>query len=140
MDGLVLGMAMLIASTGGLPAQGTPRGMQAAPAITFDLAHAASTQGDLRQPLLTGQLRSIERRGAVRFAQATPRKRFSKTDRVIAIAAGVSLGWIMGGAIGFYAASDRDNPNDDTSGLKGVVIGAPVGAAIGAIIGHRLTR
>ena len=31
-------------------------------------------------------------------------------------------------------------PDDDTSGLRGMMIGAPIGAVIGAVVGYRLTK
>jgi hypothetical protein len=72
-----------------------------------------------------------QRRGHAR------RSRWTTADRVIAVAAGASLGWVAGGAIGWVATADR---NDDVSGLRGVVIGAPVGAVAGALVGYRLTK
>jgi hypothetical protein len=42
-----------------------------------------------------------------------------------------------GGAIGYVATA---KPDDDVSGFRGVVIGAPIGAAVGAVIGYRLTK
>jgi len=47
--------------------------------------------------------------------------------------------WVVGGAIG-YKLTQTSNPDDDTSGLKGVIIGAPIGAAVGACFGYRLTK
>ena len=66
--------------------------------------------------------------------------RHSKMDRVIAVAAGVSLGWIGGASLGYMSTDNPDNPDDDTSGLKGMIIGAPIGAVAGAIAGFWLTK
>lgn len=72
-------------------------------------------------------------------AQSTPAKRFTKTQRIVIIAAGAAGGFYAGAAIG-YAATSKSNDADDVSGLRGVVIGAPIGAAVGALIGWQLTK
>ena len=95
---------------------------------------------DAPHRLLNEQSRPVWRRTSWQAAQATAPKRFNKTDQIIAVVAGVCSGWVAGGAIGFYATSDRDNPDDDTSGLRGMMIGAPIGAVIGAVVGYRLTK
>jgi hypothetical protein len=77
--------------------------------------------------------------GTLEPTRATPVKRFSKVDRIIAVVAGTCIGWVAGGAIGWAATASSD-PDDDVSGLRGVIIGAPIGAAAGAIIGFRLTK
>jgi hypothetical protein len=48
---------------------------------------------------------------------------------------------------GYHAAAERqphggnrDTCDDGTSGLTGIVIGAPIGAAVGAILGYQLTK
>jgi hypothetical protein len=68
---------------------------------------------------------------------ASPPARFSKTDRVVAIAAGAFLGFWGGARLGYAVTA---NDRDDTSGLRGVVVGAPVGAVVGALVGFRLTK
>lgn len=75
----------------------------------------------------------------VRLAQ-TRRPRFSKIERAIAIGAGTVIGFYTGAVVGWHATANHSNPNDDTSGLKGVVIGAPIGAAVGAVLATVLTR
>jgi hypothetical protein len=42
--------------------------------------------------------------------------------------------------IGGRLAENRDNPDDDISALRGVMIGAPIGAVVGALLGYRLTK
>jgi uncharacterized protein (DUF2062 family) len=105
------------------------------PAIfSFELPETASR--DLPSSLLTESFRPEG--GWVRSAQATSAKR-SRVDQIVAVAAGVSLGWVVGGGIG-YAVTPKRGPHDDTSGLKGVLIGAPIGAVVGALIDYRLTK
>ena len=94
---------------------------------------------DAAPSLADEQLRPVWRRGTLPPVQSKPGKRFSPTDRVIAVAAGVAVGWVAGGAIGYKLTDNPDNPDDDTSGLRGVIVGAPLGAAVGAILGWRLT-
>ena len=128
MIGIVLGSAMLVSSMGVAPLPAVSQ--QAVAPVVFNFELPASATVD----------RPVVRRTPVRSAQATPTKRHSTTDKVIAIAAGTALGFWAGGAAGYYATQDRDKDDDGTSGLKGVVIGAPIGAAVGALIGWRLTR
>jgi hypothetical protein len=73
-------------------------------------------------------------------AKARPTPRFSKIERAIAIGAGTVIGFYGGAAIGWKATDNPSNPNDDTSGLRGVVVGAPLGALVGAVLGAVLTR
>jgi hypothetical protein len=123
MNGILVGLAMLVSSTAGSPPIETPRAVVAPAVFTFDLPASAVTRDAQR----------------VRPAQPSKAKRFSTTDKIIAVAAGVSVGWVVGGGIGFKLTS-TSNPDDDISGLRGVIIGAPIGAAVGAILGYRLTR
>ena len=46
---------------------------------------------------------------------------------------------VVGGAMG-YKLTQSSTGDVGTSGLNGVVIGAPIGAATGAILGWRLTQ
>jgi len=128
MNGLLLGVAMLVSSTGASPPLEPSRAAVVPAIFSFDLQASAFESLGLRR----------ERRLS-RSVQATSARRFSKADRVIAVAAGVSIGWVVGGAIG-YAVTPKRGPDDDTSGLKGVIIGAPIGAVVGALIGYRLTK
>ena len=73
-------------------------------------------------------------------ASFSPAKRHSKMDRIIAVAAGTSLGFVLGGTIGGHLTENRDNPDDDTSPLRGIMIGAPIGAVLGGLTGYWLTR
>ena len=68
-------------------------------------------------------------------------KRHNTTDRIIAVAAGATLGFFGGAYIGGRLTDrSKENPDDDMSVLKGVVIGAPIGALVGGILGWRLTN
>ena len=138
-SGLVLGIAMMVSSTGVSPALETTSPPLTPPAFTFELPRVA-VPVDAGQPLAEERLRPVWRRGTLPPpVQSKPAKRFSPTDRIIAVAAGVAVGWVVGGAIGYKLTDNPDNPDDDTSGLRGVIIGAPIGAAAGAILGWRLT-
>jgi hypothetical protein len=136
MNGLILGVAMLASSTSVTPAVEASRQPIAPAALTFDLPDPAP--GPRR--LADEASRPVWNRAPWQTAQPAPPKRFSKVDRIIAVAAGVGVGWVAGGGIGYYATANRDNYDDGTSGLKGMVIGAPIGAAAGAILGYRLTK
>lgn len=128
MNGFVLGMAMLVSSTAAPPPLETSHQRVLPSAFTFDLAGDAAGA------------RPVWKRASYQAAQPSTRKRFNRTDRIIAVAAGVCVGWIAGGVVGYKLTDNPGNPDDDTSGLRGVIIGAPIGAAIGAILGYRLTK
>lgn len=139
MNGLVLGMAMLMASTAAPPALQTPYQRVLPSAFTFVPADdEAGPRSSLR--LLSEPSRPVWNRASDQAAQPSTRKRFNRTDRIIAVAAGVCVGWIAGGVVGYKLTDNPGNPDDDTSGLRGVIIGAPIGAAIGAVLGYRLTK
>jgi hypothetical protein len=138
MNAMVLGIAILASSTAVSPTLEPSRDTVVRTVITFDLPDRALPSHNSRHALLNNRPRLFSERVSLQPPQAP--KRFSKTDRIIAIVAGVCGGWLAGGAIGYVATSNWDNPDDDVSGLRGVVIGAPIGAAIGAYIGYRLTR
>ena len=138
MTGWVLGVAMMVSSTGISPALETTPPPLLPSAFTFEMRRLAGPRA-ARRPLADEQFRPVWRRSTLPAGQSKPAKRFSPTDRVIAIAAGVAVGWVTGGAIGYMLTDNPDNPDDDTSGLRGIIIGAPIGAAAGAILGWRLT-
>jgi hypothetical protein len=117
MTGLVLGVAILVSSSGLPRVIDTPPPVIVPATFTFRLADVAPTAPKLRA-----------------------QKRYTKTDKVIAIAAGAVGGFMTGGYIGGALTANWDNPDDDTSMLKGIMIGAPIGAVIGAFIGHKLTK
>ena len=126
MTGWVLGVALLVNSPGVSPEAQPPRAVFAPAAVTFDVP--------------TPERSRWLDRGAVRHGQS-PTKQHNLTDRIIAIAAGASLGFLVGGVVGGKITDrSKTNPDDDVSVLKGIMIGAPIGAAVGAIIGWRLTR
>ena len=138
-SGLVLGIAMLVSSTGVSPALETTSPPLTPPAFTFELRRIP-VPVDAAHPLADERLRSVWRRGMLPPPlQSKPAKRLSPTDRIIGVAAGVAVGWVVGGVIGYKLTDNPDNPDDDTSGLRGVIVGAPLGAAVGAILGWRLT-
>jgi hypothetical protein len=128
-NGMVLGIAMLASSSGAAPNLQTSRAALASSVFTFELPNAPGRSRD-------GFWRPV----ASAKTQPATTKRHSTTDRIIAVVAGVSLGFVAGGTIGAYAAGNRDNPDDDTSALRGVVIGAPIGAVVGGLLGYRLTK
>ena len=136
MNGVVLGIAMLISSAGTAPVPDAI-GARVAPAqATLILPAAPTAAPSPASPIARA-------RPLVRAAAAPiPKKasaRLSLTDRIIAVAAGVAVGWVVGGGIG-GKITDTSNPHDDTSALKGIIIGAPIGAVTGAILGWRLTK
>ncbi|HJR58358.1 MAG TPA: hypothetical protein VJ813_03125 [Vicinamibacterales bacterium] len=135
MTGLVVGVAILVSSAGAPPAPELPRPAVASAIFSFELPERVSR--DLPRGLLWESSGPPRERGLVR-AQAPSAKR-SKVDQIIAVAAGASIGWVVGGGIGF-AVTPKRGPYDDTSGLKGMIIGAPIGGLAGALIGYRLTK
>lgn len=140
MNAIVLGMAMLVSSTGISPAFETPGSPVVRSAFAYELPAGAATTPGAPHRILSEQSRRAWQRAPKQASGATTAKRFTKTDRFIAVVAGGCVGFIAGGAIGFAATSNRDNPDDDVSGLRGMVIGAPIGAALGAALGYRLTK
>ena len=137
MNELLLGAAMLMATMGAAPALERPGEAVLPPTFAFD----AFPESRSRRPagdLLVEWSGPVRERAWGHSAQAARGKR-SRVDRIIALAAGVSIGWMVGGGIGF-AVTPKRGPHDDTSGLKGMMIGAPIGAAAGALIGWQLTK
>lgn len=137
MDGILLGVAMLVSSTAMSAVPEPPRAVVVPAAFTFDLAVRAAASRTLPGHPLDERSGPRWRRGSLQAAQAAPAKRCSTVARILAVAASGFGGWVAGGAIGYVATA---KPDDDVSGLRGVVIGAPIGAAVGAIIGYRLTK
>ena len=127
MNGIVLAVAMVVSSAGVSPAREAPRAMLEPPA-TFSFA--------LPDPDAS---RPVWQRRTFRSAQSPKPKKFSRTERVIAAAAGTCLGWVLGGAIGYRLTENRSNPYDDMSGLTGAIIGATFGSFVGGILGWTLT-
>ena len=124
MTELLLGVAMLACSTAPAPPEQPPH-----VAVAPRIFNVERYERPFRDP--------VPERRAARTAAATTKG--SRVDRIIAIAAGVSIGWVVGGGIG-YGVTPKRGPYDDTSGLKGMMIGAPVGAVAGALLGYRLTK
>ena len=128
LNGIVLGVAMLASSTAAAPKP------EAAPAAVLPVVFTYDLRDD-----------SVPSHAAFLLPPAAPAwlpapKRHSKTDRIIAVVAGASLGFVVGGRIGGHLTENRDNPDDDISALRGVVIGAPIGAVLGGLTGYWLTR
>ena len=139
MNGIILGIAMLVSSTGVSPATETSPPVAMPSAINFELPVETTTPRRASSGMADERSRPVWQRGVLPRTQASRPKKFSTTDRVIAVAAGVAVGWVVGGVVGYAATANHDNPDDDTSGLRGVIIGAPIGATAGAILGWRLT-
>jgi hypothetical protein len=139
MNGILLGMAMLVSSAGASPADVTLPSLAAPAAVTLDLSDAPATSRPPARFTLDTGIRPLWSREPLRAVQTTTSSRYSKLEKVVAIAAGVVGGFWTGGAIGYYVTPKRSK-YDDVSGLKGLVIGAPIGAAVGALIGYRLTK
>jgi hypothetical protein len=137
MTGMVLGVAILISSSGVARAQEMQPALRPAVVFSFELPDAlvsSTNEGRLNEQ------RPLWQRGSVVPAPSKSRGQFTKTDKVIAIAAGIAGGWIAGGYIGGAITNNYDNPDDDTSVLRGILIGAPIGAVVGAIVAHKLTK
>ena len=124
MTGILLGVALMVSPAGVSPAIEPSR-----PIVNFNIPY---------QPVEPPRPSAWNRAAAPRM-RAGLAKKFSPTERVIAVAAGVCVGWVLGGAIG-YKIAEPSNPYDDTSGLKGVMIGAPIGGALGGIFGYWATN
>ena len=129
MTGFLMGAALVMAAAGVSPAKAQPDArIRLAPAtIAFMLPDAERARW--------------ESRPAFARTQATKAKRHNTTDRIIAVAAGATLGFFAGGMIGGTITDKSDtNPDDDMSVMKGVLIGAPIGATLGGLFGWYLTR
>ena len=128
MTGFVLGAAMLVSSAAVTPDLQSPRPRLAPAAYTFDLPSPEQSRWRARPKRL-------------RRSQTTTVRRHNTTDRIIAVAAGATIGFFAGGIIGGKITDrSKENPDDDVSVLKGIMIGAPIGAVAGGILGWRLTR
>jgi hypothetical protein len=140
LNGVILGVALMVSSTGVPAASPAAPGALVPARFAFTLRQAGAMQQASPRPILDEQSRDVWRSASFQPAQAKPAKRFSKSDRIIATIAGGVGGWFGGAMIGYYSTANFDNPDDDTSGLKGVMIGAPIGGAVGAILGYWLTN
>ena len=139
MNGIVVGVALLVSSAGASPAPtpGRLRASVVSAGFTFALPDGAAASRLLSHHLPGDRLRPRSWRGSPQAAPAAPARRCSRVARILAVAASGFGGWVAGGAIGYVATA---KPDDDVSGLRGVVIGAPIGAAVGAVLGYRLTK
>ena len=139
-DGIVLSLALLASTTGGGTTPASPRQTVPPTVFTFALPPGTAAPSHVIKAARHHEARPSWHAATSSSSQASAPKRFTKTDRVIAVVAGVAGGWLAGGAIGYYSTANWDNPNDDTSGLKGMIIGAPIGGAVGGILGYWLTK
>ncbi len=130
MNGMVLGMAILVSSSAGSPAVETPR--VAPGAFTFNLPDVAATS-------VREQSRPVWQRPSVARVQGTTARRLNPALRAMIVGAGAGAGFMAGARVGWEVTPKR-GPYDDTSGLKGVMIGAPIGAVLGAVLGWHLTK
>lgn len=128
MTGLLLGAALIVSATGVSPVPETSCAAVVPAAYNFDVPYDLTTSSE-----------PLGRRKATQQPLHPTPKRFSTTDRVIGVAAGTALGFLVGGIIGGHITA-TDNPDDDTSPLKGIVIGAPIGGALGGLFGFWLTN
>ena len=124
----IAGLLLMTSTLAGSPVL-QPVEARIAPATTLTLREAAARATIIDAPQV-----------ATRQPAKVRTPRFSKIERAIAIGAGAVIGFYGGAAIGWKATDNPSNPNDDTSGLRGVVVGAPVGALVGAVLGTVLTR
>ena len=126
LSGIALGIA--IAASTASPVADRSQAPERRAVFTYDLSHLALPS---RRP--------DSMRWPTPAWTSTP-KPHSKMDRIIAVAAGTSLGFVLGGTIGGHLTENRDNPDDDTSALRGIMIGAPIGAVLGGLTGYWLTK
>ena len=138
MNGIVLGVAMLVSSVGVSPNQEAPRTTIVPAAFTFDLPDITDTSHNRRHRFLNDQSRPLWRRGPLQQGQASSAKQCSNATRIIAVVAGAFGGWMAGGIVGGYATAKRDD--DGASAMRGVMIGAPIGAVVGGVMAFRLTK
>ena len=130
MNEILFGMAILVSSSAGAPAVEVPR---VAPSVfSFNLPDTAA-------PALRDEFRPAWQRASSTPVQDTTSKRLNPTLRALVIGAGAGVGFLVGGRVG-YELTPKRGPYDDTSGLKGVMIGAPIGAVLGAVLGWQLTK
>jgi hypothetical protein len=133
---MILGAALMVSSVGLAPAalEG-PRPTIVPVTFTYTLPEPAAPS-PLRNALAApGPLWD---RAPFQPAPA-PAKRFSTTERIVITAVSALAGFYGGGLVGYAVAQD-DKDDDGTSGLPGVMIGAPIGAAAGAIVAWKLTK
>jgi len=128
MNAVIAGLLFVTSTLGGSPGL-QPVERQITPATTLTLREAAA-RPDIPDAAQLG----------VRGQPQGRASRFSRIERAIAIGAGTVIGFYAGAAVGWRATADPSNRDDDTSGLRGVMIGAPLGAVAGAVIATVLTR
>jgi hypothetical protein len=140
MNEMVLGVMMLVASTTGSATVGASRTTIVPAAFTFELPGDATMSRNPGPGFRKERPPQLWRSDPSLPAQPTGPKRFNKVERILGVAAGAFGGFWGGGALGYYVTQCKQCDDDGTSGLKGMVIGAPIGAVVGAILGYRWTR
>ena len=119
MDGMLLGIAMLVSSTVGSPAVQPVRAAIVPTTFTFELSAVRPEPP-----------RPVSRRAAFQIAKAPRAKPAAKTERMIL---GFLIGTIAGAALGQAVASGDGE-------LAAVRITVPVGGLAGALIGYSMGR
>lgn len=127
MDAVMAGLLLVTSTLGATPVARPVETLVPGATVTL---RAAASRPDIRT--VSG--------AAVQQPKPARKPRFSKVDRAIAIGAGTVIGFYSGALVGWKVTDNPSNPNDDTSGLRGVVVGAPLGAVVGAVLGAVLTR
>ena len=130
MNAMVLGMTMLVSSSSAAPTVEMPR--VAPSAFTFNLS-------DVETASLREQPRRVREPTSSARVQREAPKRVNNIVRALAIGAGAGAGFMAGARIGWEVTPKR-GPDDDVSGLKGLMVGAPIGAVLGAVLGWQLTK
>lgn len=129
MTGLALGLTAIVSTFGAPAVTQTPHAPVTPTVLTINIAEVPATAPDV-----------------IRLPNSRPRalaataRRPSKLERVVAIGTGATLGFFAGGIIGGKLTENRDNPDDDTSAIRGIVIGAPIGAVLGGLTAYWLTK
>jgi hypothetical protein len=140
MNGIVLGVVMLVSSGVVSAAPESPGVTVARAALTVNIPDDTAPALILPRDLFNEQSRPPSRFNRSRNAQRTAANWSSKTARIVGVAIGAFGGFMAGGQIGYRVAQKRDVDDDGVSGLRGVVIGAPIGAVVGAVLGYQLTK
>ena len=139
MNGIVVGIAMVVSSTGVSPAPEISRPVVSPSAFTLTLPAPIVAADPPERRLFAESHRPLWRTASSPRVQPAAAKRFALTERIIALGAGLAVGWVAGGTAGYKLTDNPSSPDDDMSGFRGAIVGAPIGATVGAILGWRLT-
>jgi hypothetical protein len=140
MNGIVLGLGILVSSAAGSP--GMESGSLGTAPVEVIVDRSSEASPTLRLPAtFSHEAARPAWELATSRATAPPAvNRSSKAARIVGVALGGLGGFFAGGMAGYALAAKRDVDDDGVSGLRGVVIGAPIGAVVGAVIGYQLTK